>query len=101
MIKFFTTAHFQEIEELMQQIYAGHASAADVYSLPDLSSAIKQIQHEYDDIAAKNLQVKIFVTNSVSNVCHRGNIVHMICEQLENVLLLLLLLFQFCLELWV
>uniref|UniRef100_A0A8C1JLY6 Zgc:172323 n=1 Tax=Cyprinus carpio TaxID=7962 RepID=A0A8C1JLY6_CYPCA len=45
-----------EIEELMKQIYAAHASAADAYSLPDLSSAIKQIQHQYDDIAAKNLQ---------------------------------------------
>ncbi len=45
----------------MKQIYAGHASAADVYSLPDLSSAIKQIQHQYDDIAAKNLQVRSFV----------------------------------------
>lgn len=61
MILIFKTAHIQEIEELMTQIYAGHASAADVYSLPDLSSAIKQIQHQYDDIAAKNLQVRIFV----------------------------------------
>lgn len=44
----------------MKQIYAAHATAADAYSLPDLSSAIQQIQHQYDDIAAKNLQVWIF-----------------------------------------
>lgn len=65
MISFFKTAHFQEIEELMKQIYAAHASAADAYSLPDLSSAIKQIQHQYDDIAAKNLQVSIFAKAGV------------------------------------
>uniref|UniRef100_A0A8C1V0E7 Zgc:172323 n=1 Tax=Cyprinus carpio TaxID=7962 RepID=A0A8C1V0E7_CYPCA len=48
--------NYIEIEELMKQIYAAHATAADAYSLPDLSSAIQQIQHQYDDIAAKNLQ---------------------------------------------
>ncbi|XP_016378885.1 glial fibrillary acidic protein [Sinocyclocheilus rhinocerous] len=55
-LEFFRRVHKEEIEELMKQIYAAHASAADAYSLPDLSSAIKQIQHQYDDIAAKNLQ---------------------------------------------
>lgn len=44
----------------MKQIYSAHATAMDVYSLPDLSVALKQIQHQYDDIAAKNLQVAIF-----------------------------------------
>lgn len=43
----------------MKQIYAAHATAIDVYSLPDLSAALKQIQHQYDDIAAKNLQVGV------------------------------------------
>ncbi|XP_042597232.1 glial fibrillary acidic protein-like [Cyprinus carpio] len=55
-LEFLRRVHQEEIEELMKQIYAAHASAADAYSLPDLSSAIKQIQHQYDDIAAKNLQ---------------------------------------------
>ncbi|XP_016334900.1 desmin-like [Sinocyclocheilus anshuiensis] len=55
-LEFLRRVHKEEIEELMKQIYAAHASAADAYSLPDLSSAIKQIQHQYDDIAAKNLQ---------------------------------------------
>uniref|UniRef100_A0A672QYY7 Zgc:172323 n=1 Tax=Sinocyclocheilus grahami TaxID=75366 RepID=A0A672QYY7_SINGR len=55
-LEFLRRVHKEEIEELMKQIYTAHASAADAYSLPDLSSAIKQIQHQYDDIAAKNLQ---------------------------------------------
>ncbi|XP_026120737.1 desmin-like [Carassius auratus] len=55
-LEFLRRVHKEEIEELMKQIYAAHATAADAYSLPDLSSAIKQIQLQYDDIAAKNLQ---------------------------------------------
>ncbi|NP_001107899.1 uncharacterized protein LOC564165 [Danio rerio] len=55
-LEFLRRVHKQEIEELMKQIYAAHASAMDAYSLPDLSNALKQIQHQYDDIAAKNLQ---------------------------------------------
>ncbi|XP_052435652.1 glial fibrillary acidic protein-like [Carassius gibelio] len=55
-LEFLRRVHKEEIEELMKQIYVVHASAADAYSLPDLSSAIQQIQHQYDDIAAKNLQ---------------------------------------------
>uniref|UniRef100_A0A671K6U2 Glial fibrillary acidic protein-like n=1 Tax=Sinocyclocheilus anshuiensis TaxID=1608454 RepID=A0A671K6U2_9TELE len=55
-LEFLRRVHKEEIEELMKQIYAAHTTAADAYSLPDLSSAIKQIQHQYDDIAAKNLQ---------------------------------------------
>lgn len=49
---------FQEIDELMKQIYAAHATAQSAYSLPDLAAALKQIQNQYDDIAAKNLQVE-------------------------------------------
>uniref|UniRef100_A0A673LYA5 Glial fibrillary acidic protein-like n=1 Tax=Sinocyclocheilus rhinocerous TaxID=307959 RepID=A0A673LYA5_9TELE len=55
-LEFLRRVNKEEIEELMKQIYAVHTTAADAYSLPDLSSAIKQIQHQYDDIAAKNLQ---------------------------------------------
>lgn len=43
----------------MKQIYAAHASAESTFALPDLAAAMKQIQTQYDDIAAKNLQVKI------------------------------------------
>ncbi|XP_062393913.1 glial fibrillary acidic protein-like [Sardina pilchardus] len=46
----------QEIEDLMKQIYAAHASAQGAFGLPDLSDALKQIQNEYDTIAANNLQ---------------------------------------------
>ncbi|XP_050986543.1 glial fibrillary acidic protein [Labeo rohita] len=55
-LEFLRRVHKEEIEELMKQIYAAHATAADAYTLPDLSNALKQIQHQYDDIAAKNLQ---------------------------------------------
>lgn len=47
----------QEIEELMKQIYTAHASAQSAFALPDLGAALKQIQNQYDEIAAKNLQV--------------------------------------------
>ncbi|XP_043962222.1 notochord granular surface [Gambusia affinis] len=46
----------EEADELMQQIYSA-ASKMDLnFDLPDLSSALTQIQSEYDSIAAKNLQ---------------------------------------------
>lgn len=41
----------------MKQIYAAHVSAQSAFTLPDLAAALKQIQTQYDDIAAKNLQV--------------------------------------------
>lgn len=50
---------FQEIDELMKQIYAAHVSAQSAFTLPDLAAALKQIQAQYDDIAAKNLQVRL------------------------------------------
>lgn len=50
----------QEIEELMKQIYSAHVSAQSLFDLPDLAAALKQIQTQYDDIAAKNLQVNIW-----------------------------------------
>ncbi|XP_032413509.1 keratin, type II cytoskeletal 8 [Xiphophorus hellerii] len=55
-IEFLKRIHQQEIEELMKQIYAAHVSAESAFSLPDLAGALKQIQTQYDDIAAKNLQ---------------------------------------------
>ncbi|XP_053183275.1 vimentin [Scomber japonicus] len=55
-IEFLKRVHQQEIDELLKQIYAAHASAASAFALPDLSAAMKQIQTQYDDIAAKNLQ---------------------------------------------
>ncbi|XP_054478385.1 desmin [Anoplopoma fimbria] len=55
-IEFLKRVHQQEIEELMKQIYSAHASAQSAFALPDLAAALKQIQTQYDDIAAKNLQ---------------------------------------------
>lgn len=49
---------FQEIDELMKQIYSALAVAESAFTLPDLAAALKQIQTQYDDIAAKNLQVE-------------------------------------------
>ncbi|XP_024147401.1 notochord granular surface isoform X2 [Oryzias melastigma] len=48
--------HKEEIEELMQQIYASSSKTDLTFDLPDLSSALMQIQSQYDSIAAKNLQ---------------------------------------------
>uniref|UniRef100_A0A3Q0R0D4 Zgc:172323 n=1 Tax=Amphilophus citrinellus TaxID=61819 RepID=A0A3Q0R0D4_AMPCI len=55
-IEFLKRIHQQEIDELMKQIYAAHVSAESAFTLPDLAAALKQIQTQYDDIAAKNLQ---------------------------------------------
>ncbi|XP_044064598.1 desmin isoform X2 [Siniperca chuatsi] len=55
-IEFLKRVHQQEIDELMKQIYAAQASAQSAFTLPDLAAALKQIQTQYDDIAAKNLQ---------------------------------------------
>ncbi|XP_041799242.1 desmin [Chelmon rostratus] len=55
-IEFLKRVHQQEIDELMKQIYAAHVSAQSAFTLPDLAAALKQIQTQYDDIAAKNLQ---------------------------------------------
>ncbi|XP_042280464.1 glial fibrillary acidic protein [Thunnus maccoyii] len=55
-IEFLKRVHQQEIDELMKQIYSAHATASSAFELPDLAAALKQIQTQYDDIAAKNLQ---------------------------------------------
>ncbi|KAF6728136.1 Desmin [Oryzias melastigma] len=57
-IEFLKRIHQQEIEELMKQIYSAHVSAQSLFDLPDLAAALKQIQTQYDDIAAKNLQIQ-------------------------------------------
>lgn len=41
----------------MAQIYGTVAKVDVSFSLPDLASALKQIQSQYDSIAAQNLQV--------------------------------------------
>ncbi|XP_047243069.1 notochord granular surface isoform X2 [Girardinichthys multiradiatus] len=54
-LTFLQRVHKEEIDELMQQIYSA-ASKMDLnFDLPDLSSALTQIQSQYDSIAAKNL----------------------------------------------
>ncbi|KAF7658367.1 hypothetical protein LDENG_00013410 [Lucifuga dentata] len=55
-LAFLQRVHKEEIEELMQQIYTAAAKVDLTFGLPDLSSALKQIQSQYDNIAAKNLQ---------------------------------------------
>lgn len=51
----------QEIEELMKQIFNVSASCDLAFSIPDFAAALRDIQTEYEEIAAKNLQVKIRV----------------------------------------
>ncbi|KAG9347250.1 hypothetical protein JZ751_004817, partial [Albula glossodonta] len=55
---FLQRVHKQEIDELMKQIYSAVAKAEVSFSLPDLASALKHIQSQYDEIAAKNLQIQ-------------------------------------------
>uniref|UniRef100_A0A3P8WT47 Notochord granular surface n=1 Tax=Cynoglossus semilaevis TaxID=244447 RepID=A0A3P8WT47_CYNSE len=55
-LAFLQRVHKEEIEELMQQIYSITAKVDMTFDLPDLSSAMRQIQSQYDSIAAKNLQ---------------------------------------------
>lgn len=50
---------WKETEELMQQIYSSASKMDSTFDLPDLSSALMQIQSQYDNIAAKNLQVRL------------------------------------------
>ncbi|XP_028461564.1 notochord granular surface isoform X1 [Perca flavescens] len=55
-LAFLQRVHKEEIEELVQQIYSASSKVDLVFGLPDLSSALTQIQSQYDSIAAKNLQ---------------------------------------------
>ena len=58
--------HWKEIEDLMQRTYSAASKVDLTFGLPDLSSALRQIQSQYDSIAAKNLQV---ACNSDAAVC--------------------------------
>ncbi|KAM3860995.1 notochord granular surface [Diretmus argenteus] len=55
-LAFLQRVHKEEIEELMQQIYSSVSRADLTFGVPDLSSALRHIQSQYDSIAAKNLQ---------------------------------------------
>ncbi|XP_063078252.1 desmin-like [Engraulis encrasicolus] len=48
--------HKQEIEELTAQIYSWVAKGDMAFALPNLGSALKSIQAQYDGMAAKKLQ---------------------------------------------
>ncbi|XP_054617165.1 vimentin A2-like isoform X1 [Dunckerocampus dactyliophorus] len=52
----FIKARTREIEELMQKISSATSKIDLTFGVPDLASALKQIQSQYDCIAAKNLQ---------------------------------------------
>ncbi|KAJ3606385.1 hypothetical protein NHX12_025906 [Muraenolepis orangiensis] len=72
-LAFLQQVHKEEIEELMKQIYSSASKVDLTFDLPDLSSALRQIQSQYDSIAAKNLQemdtwykTKFLDLNSVS-----------------------------------
>ncbi|XP_029966424.1 notochord granular surface [Salarias fasciatus] len=55
-LAFLQRVHKEEIEELMQQICSEVSKVELTFGLPDLASALKEIQSQYDSIAAKNLQ---------------------------------------------
>ncbi|XP_076612890.1 notochord granular surface [Chaetodon auriga] len=55
-LAFLQRVHKEEIEELMQQIHSATSKVDMTFGLPDLSTALRQIQSQYDSIAAKNLQ---------------------------------------------
>ncbi|XP_006626375.2 desmin isoform X1 [Lepisosteus oculatus] len=55
-LEFLQRVHKEEIEELMKQIYSGVMTVDVAFSLPDLAAALRQIQSQYDDIAARNLE---------------------------------------------
>uniref|UniRef100_A0A3P8SBU8 Notochord granular surface n=1 Tax=Amphiprion percula TaxID=161767 RepID=A0A3P8SBU8_AMPPE len=55
-VVFLQRVHKEEIEDLMQQIFSSVSKVDQTFGLPDLSSALRQIQTQYDGIAARNLQ---------------------------------------------
>uniref|UniRef100_I3IW17 Notochord granular surface n=1 Tax=Oreochromis niloticus TaxID=8128 RepID=I3IW17_ORENI len=55
-LSFLQRVHKEEIEELMLQISSASSESDFTLGLPDLSSTLKQIQSQYDSIAAKNLE---------------------------------------------
>ncbi|XP_072264792.1 desmin-like [Pyxicephalus adspersus] len=55
-VAFLQRVYGEEIEELMKQIYNMTASCDLAFSIPDFAAALRDIQTEYEEIAAKNLQ---------------------------------------------
>ncbi|XP_077409788.1 notochord granular surface [Vanacampus margaritifer] len=55
-LTFLQRVHKEEIEELLQKIYSATSKIDPSFDVPDLSSALGQIQAQYACIAAKNLQ---------------------------------------------
>ncbi|XP_053316812.1 desmin-like [Spea bombifrons] len=55
-IAFLLRVHGEETEELMKRIYNLTASCDLSFSIPDFAAALRDIQTEYEEIAAKNLQ---------------------------------------------
>ncbi|KAM4771040.1 desmin-like [Rhinophrynus dorsalis] len=55
-IAFLQRVHSEEIEELVKQIYSMSASCDLAFSIPDFAAALRDIQTEYEAIAARNLQ---------------------------------------------
>ncbi|XP_069829706.1 desmin-like [Dendropsophus ebraccatus] len=81
-IAFLQRVHGEEIEELMKQIYSLSASCDLAFSIPDFAAALRDIQTEYEEIAAKNLQEmdewykSKFVDFSQASTKHAENVRH-------------------------
>ncbi|XP_056419243.1 desmin-like isoform X2 [Hyla sarda] len=81
-IAFLQRVHSEEIEELMKQIYNMSASCDLAFSIPDFAAALRDIQTEYEEIAAKNLQEmdewykSKFVDFSQASTKHAENVRH-------------------------
>ncbi|KAM9316972.1 desmin-like [Gastrophryne carolinensis] len=81
-IAFLQRVHGEEIEELMKQIYNITASCDLAFSIPDFAAALRDIQTEYEQIAAKNLQEmdewykSKFVDFSQASTKHAENVRH-------------------------
>ncbi|XP_004542044.2 notochord granular surface isoform X1 [Maylandia zebra] len=55
-LSFLQRVHKEEIEELILHISSASSESDFMFGLPDLSPALKQIQSQYNSIAAKNLE---------------------------------------------
>ncbi|XP_014346415.1 glial fibrillary acidic protein isoform X1 [Latimeria chalumnae] len=55
-LEFLQRVHKEEIDDLMKEIYGTFACAEVSFSMPDLATVLRDIQLEYEQIAARNLQ---------------------------------------------
>ncbi|XP_051880852.1 desmin [Pristis pectinata] len=55
-LEFLKRVHKEEIEELTKQIYSIFASVDVSYTIPDLAATLKDIQLQYEEMSAKNLE---------------------------------------------